>query len=110
MNVRNASTSEMSLEHGVKIWELVKDGECKVVEHVEEFIVEKELELHRSKVPAEEFYYILSGRGIMRVENEEREVGPGDLIIIPVGALHGIKVKGTFPIHALSWKCILEKP
>lgn len=38
----------------------------------------------------EEIYYILRGRGRMRIEGEERAVGPGDGIAIPAGKKHKI--------------------
>jgi len=38
----------------------------------------------------EEIYYILEGRGIMRMGDETREVGPGDAIAIPPGIVHQI--------------------
>ena len=39
----------------------------------------------------EEIYYILRGAGRMTVGAEEREVGPGDGILIPPGARHTIQ-------------------
>jgi mannose-6-phosphate isomerase-like protein (cupin superfamily) len=39
---------------------------------------------------SEEFYYVLEGRGQMEMDGEEREVGPGDAILIPAGAWHRI--------------------
>ena len=39
---------------------------------------------------AEEIYYILLGRGILRIGEETREVRPGDGIAIPPGAVHEI--------------------
>ena len=39
---------------------------------------------------SEEIYYILEGRGRMKVEDEEREVGPGDGIAIIPGKGHRI--------------------
>jgi mannose-6-phosphate isomerase-like protein (cupin superfamily) len=39
---------------------------------------------------SEEIYYILDGRGRMKVEGEEREVGPGDGIAILPGERHKI--------------------
>lgn len=39
---------------------------------------------------AEEIYYILTGSGKMRIEEEYREVGPGDAIAIPPGEKHKI--------------------
>jgi mannose-6-phosphate isomerase-like protein (cupin superfamily) len=38
----------------------------------------------------EEIYYILSGRGRMRIDAETATVGPGDAIAIPPGATHQI--------------------
>jgi mannose-6-phosphate isomerase-like protein (cupin superfamily) len=37
---------------------------------------------------AEEIYLILDGAGIMEVDGEVREVGPGDAVLIPAGAWH----------------------
>jgi mannose-6-phosphate isomerase-like protein (cupin superfamily) len=39
---------------------------------------------------SEEFYFILEGRGVMEIDGETREVGPGDAILIPTGAWHTI--------------------
>lgn len=39
---------------------------------------------------AEEFYFILEGRGTMEIDGETRAVGPGDAILIPPGARHTI--------------------
>lgn len=44
---------------------------------------------------AEEIYYILRGRGNMRMEGGEREVGPGDVIAIPPGHPHQISQLGS---------------
>lgn len=41
-------------------------------------------------VRSEEIYYVLAGLGLMRVGNEQREVGPGDAIAIPPGQSHQI--------------------
>ncbi len=40
---------------------------------------------------SEEFYYILEGRGLMEIDGESRDVGPGDAILIPAGAWHQIR-------------------
>jgi mannose-6-phosphate isomerase-like protein (cupin superfamily) len=39
---------------------------------------------------AEEFYFILEGRGAMEIDGATRDVGPGDAILIPPGAWHTI--------------------
>ena len=43
---------------------------------------------------AEEIYYILQGQGRMRMNQEERLVGPGDAIAIPAGTAHQISHLG----------------
>jgi len=45
---------------------------------------------HHHKL-SEEFYYVLSGAGVMEVDGESREVGAGDAILIPAGAWHRIR-------------------
>jgi mannose-6-phosphate isomerase-like protein (cupin superfamily) len=40
---------------------------------------------------SEEFYFLLEGNGTMEIDGEEREVGPGDGILIPAGAWHQIR-------------------
>ena len=46
--------------------------------------------VHPHKHPTYEFYYVTSGRGLMTIEGETREVGPGDLVLIPPDAVHSI--------------------
>jgi len=45
----------------------------------------------------EEIYFIISGRGRMRVGDESRDVGPGDLILTPLHTAHSFKVVGDEP-------------
>jgi len=42
----------------------------------------------------EEIYYIFEGRGRMQINDEVREVGPGDAIAIPPGSVHTIENTG----------------
>ena len=48
---------------------------------------------------SEEFYYLLEGAGVMEINGEEREVGPGDTILIPAGAWH--QIEATEPMQFL---------
>jgi mannose-6-phosphate isomerase-like protein (cupin superfamily) len=41
-------------------------------------------------IQTEEIYYILQGRGRMQIGDDVREVGPGDAMAIPPGAVHTI--------------------
>jgi mannose-6-phosphate isomerase-like protein (cupin superfamily) len=44
-----------------------------------------------SHAESEQVYVIVSGRGMMLVDGESREVGPGDTILIPPGSQHAIR-------------------
>ncbi len=52
----------------------------------------KEIEAHSD--PMEEIYFILSGSGEMRVDNESKSVGPGDATWIPAGSSHSLLNNG----------------
>jgi mannose-6-phosphate isomerase-like protein (cupin superfamily) len=47
---------------------------------------------------AEEIYYILRGAGSLRIDEETRDVGVGDAIAIPPGAVHTIRNTGDEPL------------
>src|SRR5262245_14129476 len=49
----------------------------------------------------EEIYYILDGRGRMKIGAEVRDVGPGDAIAIPPSALHTITNTGSDALRFL---------
>lgn len=40
---------------------------------------------------SEEIYFVLEGSGSMQIDHEQRQVGPGDAILIPPGAWHTIR-------------------
>jgi mannose-6-phosphate isomerase-like protein (cupin superfamily) len=56
---------------------------------------------HFHKV-TEEFYYILSGTGLMKIDGEEQQVNPGDTIVILPGMRHKITNNGTVPLVLLA--------
>lgn len=43
----------------------------------------KENNAYHTQATEEEFYYILSGRGVARVDGEKLEIGPGDFLGFP---------------------------
>jgi mannose-6-phosphate isomerase-like protein (cupin superfamily) len=53
-------------------------------------------------VRTEEIYFITGGSGRIRIEGEERDVGPGDAIAIPPGHRHKLWNTGA---HVLSLLC-----
>lgn len=42
----------------------------------------------------DEIYYVLSGRGIMKLDGKEVEVGPGTAILTRPGSSHGLRQTG----------------
>ena len=50
---------------------------------------------------SEEIYYILSGKGLMEIETEKREVSKDQVIIIPPKCKHRIKNIGDKPLRIL---------
>ncbi len=48
---------------------------------------------HRHAV-GDKLYYVVSGRGRIRVDDEMRDVVPGDLACAPAGAEHGVANPG----------------
>jgi mannose-6-phosphate isomerase-like protein (cupin superfamily) len=40
---------------------------------------------------SEEIYLLLAGGGLMEIDSESREVGPGDAVLIPPGARHTLR-------------------
>jgi mannose-6-phosphate isomerase-like protein (cupin superfamily) len=51
---------------------------------------------------SEQVYVIVRGRGLMIVDNEEREVEAGQAILIPAGAEHAIRNTGSEPLEYVS--------
>jgi mannose-6-phosphate isomerase-like protein (cupin superfamily) len=49
----------------------------------------------------EEFYYVTQGQGSMELDGSSSTVGPGDAILIPVGASHKITNTGTVDLKIL---------
>ena len=43
----------------------------------------------------DEIYYVLSGRGIMKLDGKDVEVGPGTAILTRPGSSHGIRQVGS---------------
>jgi mannose-6-phosphate isomerase-like protein (cupin superfamily) len=50
----------------------------------------------------EEFYFILSGTGLMKINDEEEQVHPGDTVIILPGMRHKISNNGNIPLVLLA--------
>ena len=49
----------------------------------------------------EELYFFTAGHGRMTLGDEEREVAPGDCVVIPPGQVHGLVNTGGEPLVLL---------
>ena len=49
----------------------------------------------------DKLYYVVDGRGRIRVGADERDVGPGDLVCAPAGEEHAVRNPGPDPLVVL---------
>jgi len=108
VDVRSIEDVEPVVEHNgtVPVWWLVSPREMQAItdggylELVSEFEVAGGGEVDPHSHPTHEFYYVTSGRGLMRIEGEEHEIVQGDLVHIPPNAVHSLRpVSDHAPIH-----------
>ena len=108
MDVRNIRDNAPKVEHNgtVPVWWMIESQEMKeqtaggFLELVNEFEVAGGGHVEPHSHPTHEFYYVMSGRGIMDIEGDVREIGQGDLVHIPPDAVHTLRpVSDHAPIH-----------
>ncbi|MFI5043967.1 MAG: cupin domain-containing protein [Acidimicrobiales bacterium] len=108
MDVRSIEDVEPVIEHNgtVPVWWLIEPREMFEqtkgghLELTNEFEVAGGGYVYPHEHPTHEFYYVTSGRGIMTIADEEREIGQGDLVYIPPDTVHSLRpVSDTAPIH-----------
>ena len=107
MDVRSIVNVEPEVEHNgtVPVWYLVKPREMHdltdggSLELVNEFEVAPGSAVYPHEHPTHEFYFVMSGRGVMTVAGEDRDVNPGDLVYIPPDTVHSLRPTGGGAIH-----------
>ena len=107
MDVRSIVDREPEVEHNgtVPVWYLVHPREIKeltdggFVELINEFEVAAGGAVFPHSHPTHEWYFVMSGRGVMTVDDEERPVEPGDLVYIPPDQVHSLRPTGDAPIR-----------
>ena len=107
MDVRSIVDVDPEVEHNgtVPVWYLVKPREMHdltdggSLELVNEFEVAPGSAVYPHEHPTHEFYFVMSGRGVMIVAGEERDVSPGDLVYIPPDTVHSLRPTGGGAIH-----------
>ena len=112
MDVRSMEDVAPAIEHNgtTPVWWLVPPREMEeateggFLELVSEWIVEGGGLVDPHSHPTHEFYYIIAGRGIMKIGDEEREVGQGDLVYTPPNITHSIwPTSKNAPLHGLAF-------
>ncbi len=103
MMVRGSELPEEPTMHGTPKWVLLRGG---VLPDVTQVAVAKfeehdavELHVHPTMY---EIYYVLEGEAAYSVGEDVYEAGPGDLVIVPPAARHGLKVTRA-PHRVLYW-------
>jgi quercetin dioxygenase-like cupin family protein len=108
MDVRNIRNHAPVVEHNgtVPVWWMIQSRQMKdqtdggFLELVNEFEVAGGGHVEPHSHPTHEFYYVLSGRGIMEIEGDVSEIGQGDLVYIPPDKVHTLRpVSDNAPIH-----------
>ncbi len=112
MDVRSAEDMAPAIEHNgtTPVWWLVPPQEMRdateggFLELVSEWEVAGGGMVEPHSHPTHEFYYILAGRGIMKIGDEEREVRQGDLVYTPPDTTHSIwPVSANAPLRGMAF-------
>ena len=108
MDVRSIEDVAPEVEHNgtVPVWWMVKSREMfektkgGYLELVNEFEVAGGSAVFPHTHPTHEFYYVTSGRGLMTIADETREIQQGDLVYIPPNEVHSLRpISDHAPIH-----------
>jgi mannose-6-phosphate isomerase-like protein (cupin superfamily) len=107
VDVRNVRDVTPEVEHNrtVPVWWLIHPREMKglteggYLELANEFEVPVGGEVYPHTHPTHEFYFVMTGHGVMTIGDDHRDVKPGDLVYIPPEAVHSLRPSGNEPIH-----------
>src|ERR1041384_7071065 len=101
--VNRQHTNVIQTPHGSEIRPLIDQTtspitQCSLAE--ETLLPGQEVTPHAHQT-IEEIYYIVEGRGLMTVGDEQKEVRAGDAVFIPPYHRHTLKNTGTEPIRLI---------
>lgn len=116
VDVRNVQQVTPEVEHNgtVPVWWLIRPREMKeltvggFLELANEFEVAVGGEVFPHSHPTHEFYFVTTGRGVMTIGAEQRDVGPGDLIYIAPDEVHSLRSTGGAPIRCFCFAIGIE--
>ena len=112
MDIRSIEDIAPTIEHNVTtpVWWLVPPQEMRAateggfLELVSEWEIAGGGAVDPHSHSTHAFYYIISGRGIMKIADEEREVHAGDLVYTPPDTTHSIwPVSEHAPLRGLAF-------
>jgi quercetin dioxygenase-like cupin family protein len=111
VEVHNAATVEPTVEHGglcnsyfmIPKESVRNETMGSYLEFVAEFDLAPGTQLEPHFHDTDEYYYILSGKALMQIGSEKRELGPGDLVHIPRNAPHAISSDDHEPFRGLAF-------
>jgi mannose-6-phosphate isomerase-like protein (cupin superfamily) len=98
-------TPEVEHNGTVPVWWLIRPSEMRSItdggylELANEFEVPAGGEVYPHTHPTHEFYFVMSGDGVMTIGAEQRDVQPGDLIYIPPDEVHSLRPSGNEAMH-----------
>ena len=97
-------------------WAVVADDRAGMAVIVEELGVGDAIPLHRHRI--DEVLLYEAGDAEVRVDDETFAVGPGDIVMVPAGAVHGtrnvgteiVRLRAVFPSHRLDMEYVERNP
>ena len=102
---RRATTRSYERNGTVPVWYHVRPRELQeltdggFVELINEFEVAPGGAVFPHSHPTHEWYFVMTGRGVMTIADEDRTVAPGDLVYIPPDEVHSLRPIGGGAIH-----------
>jgi mannose-6-phosphate isomerase-like protein (cupin superfamily) len=104
MNIFNTNNTQHTDSHeNLKSFMLIGNNNIKNTKisiQISYIPINSEQPIHKHE--PEQCYYIIRGKGLMIIENEQEFVNPGDAIYIPSNKKHGIKNAGNEVLEYLT--------
>ncbi len=97
---RTVDCPEFIANDGCRVRELLHPGRdgVPVPYSVAVAVVEPGRQSYRHRLAQTEVYYLLEGSAVMHIDDEMRPLCPGDLVVIPAGAVQWVENPGCNPL------------
>jgi quercetin dioxygenase-like cupin family protein len=116
MDIRSAKTITPVIMHeAVTVWSLFPKFSLHdqtrgtYLEAVEEWTITPNTRAEPHFHDTHEFFFFLEGDAVEQIEQEARQVGPGDLVYIPRNAVHAVR-SGPKGVRAFSFSVSYQRP